>query len=118
MKHILLIDDEADIRETLRKKLEQNGFDVSEAGSVADGIAVIKQTPIDLIVVDLVMPTGHGSGLAYELKAIGRENIPVIILSNVDSTSYPDNVKEYLIKSDTSLDRIVSRISYHLGISD
>ena len=60
MPHVLLIDDEKLVRLTVRKMLEAEGYDVSEAEDGRDGLDSFKQQPFDLVITDMVMPEREG----------------------------------------------------------
>jgi two-component system OmpR family response regulator len=79
MPHILIVDDDLDIRQLLQRYLEKNAF---TASSVADGAgmwACLDNTQIDLITLDLMLKNEDGLELCRQLQA--DTTIPVIILS-------------------------------------
>lgn len=81
-QHILLVEDEAPIREMLRFALEREHFGVSEAGDVASArVAIAAQLP-DLILLDWMLPQVSGVNYLRELKAseLTRE-LPVIMVT-------------------------------------
>lgn len=80
MRQILLVDDEANLRHLLRLLLEEEGFEVAEAGSLAEARAALERKAPQLVVTDQKL--GDGKGL--EVLAAARrvdETIPVIFLS-------------------------------------
>lgn len=80
LEHILVVDDDPDVRHLVRHFLEKNGFRVSAVGD-GQGLRSILEggEPIDLIVLDLVLPDDDGLVLCRNLRA--SSNIPVIIVS-------------------------------------
>lgn len=60
MAYILIIDDEYQMRDTLRQKLERSGHKVMEAPDGKVGIELQKKTPFDLIITDIIMPKKEG----------------------------------------------------------
>ncbi|MFC1823307.1 response regulator [Thermodesulfobacteriota bacterium] len=68
MALILIIDDDAQIRDVLRRMLEPAGHDVIEAADGVDGIRAYREKPADLIITDLIMPKKEGVELIMELK--------------------------------------------------
>lgn len=77
--HILVVDDDREIRQLLGEYLEKNGF---RASVVADGRGmrrVLEQSHVDLIVLDVMMPGEDGLKLCRELRA--RSQVPVIMLT-------------------------------------
>ena len=77
--HILVVDDDLEIRSLLRTYLERHGYRVTP---VPDGTAMwsqIEQSRIDLIILDLMLPGEDGLDLCRELRAGSR--VPVIMLT-------------------------------------
>ena len=62
--HILIIDDEATLRQTLARILQQAGFEVTTAENGEQGLSFIQTTNFDLIFMDLRMPGIAGYGCA------------------------------------------------------
>jgi len=57
---ILLIDDEASVRGFFRDVLEGTGYGVAEAASARDGLRLLHERPIDLVITDILMPDMDG----------------------------------------------------------
>jgi len=68
IKRILIIDDDDQLRQMLRKFLEHEGYTVSEASSGEEGIVRFSELPADLIITDLVMPGKSGIETAVAIK--------------------------------------------------
>jgi len=68
MAHILIIDDEVQIREVLRTVLERVGYTVSEAGDGVEGLRVYAKGGIDLVVTDIIMPQKGGIDTIMDLR--------------------------------------------------
>lgn len=77
--HILVVDDEDDIREPLAKYLSKNGMRVSSANGGSALRDMLKSTAPDLIVLDVMMPGEDGLSLCRYLRE--TSNIPVILLT-------------------------------------
>ncbi len=78
-EHLLIVDDDPDIRELLQEYLEKNGYRVS---AVEDGQGMwrtLEQQRIDLVVLDIMLPGDDGLTLCRQLRA--GSNIPVIMLT-------------------------------------
>ncbi len=69
---ILIVEDEAPIREGLQQKLESEGFRVSAVETVADGIAALDGGP-DLVVLDRRLPDGEGLDVLRHARASGHK---------------------------------------------
>ena len=82
--HILIIDDEASLRQTLARILQRAGFEVTTAANGKDGLALVHEHPFDLLYLDIRMPDVSGLEL---LKSIHTKfpDLPVILF-----TAQPD----------------------------
>jgi two-component system OmpR family response regulator len=77
--HILVVDDDRDIRTLLRDYLEKNGFRATAVGDGAETRRALERGKIDLIVLDLMLP--HESGLAICRELRTSSDIPIIMLT-------------------------------------
>jgi two-component system nitrogen regulation response regulator NtrX len=75
---ILVVDDEEPIRKTLRMALEYEGYDVSEASSGQEAIALIEREPADLVFLDIKMPGMDGLEVLEKLSE--RPSAPLVIM--------------------------------------
>jgi two-component system OmpR family response regulator len=78
-EHILIVDDDAEIRNLLRDYLDRNGM---RAEAVADGHGMrtaLQRGRFDLVILDLMLPGEDGLTLCRDLRA--RSNLPVIMLT-------------------------------------
>ncbi|MBL8306108.1 MAG: response regulator [Rubrivivax sp.] len=77
---VLLVEDDRELRATLRDALSVEGFELLSAASLADARAQAAHAgPIDLVLLDLGLPDGDGESLLRDLRA--RRGTPVIVLS-------------------------------------
>jgi len=77
--HVLIVDDDVSIRALLKEYLEQNGF---RASTAADGQALkadLRKAPVDLIVLDLMLPGEDGFSLCRWIRSAGQT--PIIMLT-------------------------------------
>jgi two-component system KDP operon response regulator KdpE len=77
--HILIIDDEPQIRHFLRTTLANHDFDVTEAATAKEGANRLGTHPPDLLILDLGLPDKDGLEVLKELR--GWNQLPVIVLS-------------------------------------
>jgi len=77
---ILVVDDEAEIRKSLRMILEYEGYDVVEASSGAEGLALAERDAPDLVFLDVKMPGMDGLEVLQRFQA-SRESMPVVVIS-------------------------------------
>jgi DNA-binding response OmpR family regulator len=66
---ILIVDDEPDVRDYLKKRLEGRGYAVSTACDGIEGLEAATQTLPDLILLDVMMPNKDGFSMLKELQA-------------------------------------------------
>jgi two-component system OmpR family response regulator len=79
--HILIVDDDFDIRELLAEYLEKNGLKVSAAPDGRQMRALLSAKHIDLIVLDLMLPGEDGLALCRELRTHESRAIPILMLT-------------------------------------
>ena len=82
-KRILIADDEAPVRELLRKFFRQEGFEAWEAASGTETVKLIKKRRFDVVLTDLKMPGLDGLGVLEQIRTISP-NTAVLIF-----TGYP-----------------------------
>src|SRR5439155_9061329 len=76
---VLVVEDEGYVRSSLGELLGQRGFDVDLSGSVADALASLARTPVDVVLTDLRMPGADGLDLVKRMQA-ACPLIPVVVL--------------------------------------
>ena len=79
MKKLLVVDDEAKIREVIKEYSEISGYEVTEAADGMSAIGLCKLNDYDLIIMDVMMPKLDGFSSVKEIKKF--KDIPVIMLS-------------------------------------
>src|SRR5215217_4412685 len=83
---ILVIDDEAEIRRSVRMILEYEGYDVIEAASGPEGLTMAERETPDLVFLDVKMPGMDGLEVLQRIKAL-NEAVPVVIISGHGTVS-------------------------------
>ena len=68
IRNVLVVEDEQIIRTTLREFLTGEGFIVSEAGSVAEALQVVRQRDFSVAICDVRLPDGDGIQLLRRLQ--------------------------------------------------
>lgn len=79
MKKLLVVDDEAKIRDVIKEYSEFSGYEVTEAADGMSAIGLCKLNDYDLIIMDVMMPKLDGFSSVKEIKKF--KDIPVIMLS-------------------------------------
>ncbi len=78
--HILVVDDESNMRRGLRDNLEFEGYEVTEAEDGLNALDVLKEIQPDLIILDVMMPKLSGFEVCKQLRKEGDET-PIILLT-------------------------------------
>jgi DNA-binding NtrC family response regulator len=81
-KTVLVVDDEAFVRESLVDLLESEGYRSIAAGSVKEAMKLVDVEPVVAVITDLKMPGGDGLELLREVRRV-RRDLPVIVLTGV-----------------------------------
>ncbi|NYF19408.1 two-component system OmpR family response regulator [Xanthomonas sp. JAI131] len=82
--HILVVDDDGDIRQLLGDYLRRNGLRVTQAADGRDMRATLETSDVDLIVLDVMMPGEDGLSLCRNLRAGKHRAVPVVMLTARD----------------------------------
>lgn len=81
-KKILAVDDEVDVLELLKKRLEASGYEVLTSTNGSDAIGIAKREKPALIILDILMPVMDGSQIAAVLHDDPKtKNIPILFLT-------------------------------------
>jgi two-component system response regulator RegX3 len=78
-RKILLVEDEESIFDPLRAALEREGFAVTHAGTVADGLEAFRSASPELVLLDVMLPDGDGRDVLRQIRASSR--VPVVMLT-------------------------------------
>jgi len=115
-KKILIIEDDKFLRELIAKKLQKEGYEISEAVDGEEGIKKVKEEKPDLVLLDLILPGIDG----FEVLSRAKEDpalsqIPVIILSNLGQKEDVERglglgAVDYLIKAHFTPGEIIEKI--------
>lgn len=110
---ILIVEDEPDIARLIRRYLERAGYEVHLASDAATALRIARETPLDLITLDVILPDTDGFTLLEWLKNDARTaGIPVIMLSMVADEGQGRSLGavDYLVKPIRE-DALLQRIS-------
>lgn len=79
MNHVLIVEDDKEIREGVKIYLKSKGYEVSEAADGVEGLEIIEKEEIHLAIVDVMMPKMDGITMTMKLRE--KYDFPVIFLS-------------------------------------
>jgi two-component system OmpR family response regulator len=110
---ILLVEDDADLREMVRRALVREEFDVSTRSTGGDALRAVEHDPPDAIVLDIGLPDSDGRDLCQALRGRGV-NAPVLFLTARDAVSdrlsgFSAGGDDYLVKP-FELKELVARL--------
>src|ERR671924_193550 len=91
---ILLIEDEARLRENLQLLLESEGYRVTTAQNGMEGIKQLREASFDLVITDLVMPEVDGFQVLEYLKTYAPETVVVVMTAYVSADSVIDALRK------------------------
>ncbi len=115
-KTILLVEDDLDIQRVYGEKLKMEGYNIYLAVDPPHALQQVEQVKPDLILLDIMMPGKmNGFDMLEHLKADSRyKDIPVICLTNLDTEkdqAMKVGAVDYLVKADTDLSTLASKIA-------
>ncbi|EJR54530.1 hypothetical protein IIM_01470 [Bacillus cereus VD107] len=110
---ILIADDEVEITELIGIHLEKEGYHVAKATDGEEAIRIVQSKPIDLIILDIMMPKIDGYGVVRKVRE--KYNIPIIFLSAKTSdfdkvTGLVLGADDYMTKPFTPIE-LVARVN-------
>ena len=100
--HILIVDDEADVRETLEALLTSNGFTTSFAVDADSGLRAMTERPYDLVLLDVKLPGRSGLAVLQEFRRT-QSTLPIIVLTalkdiDVARAAFKNGAQDYIPK--------------------
>lgn len=78
-RHVLIIDDEEDMRNLVQMYLENSGFKCVQAPDGAEGLKKLQEQDFDLVILDIMMPFENGFAVCEKIRAFSQ--VPIIFLS-------------------------------------
>jgi two-component system response regulator MprA len=81
---VLVVDDDHDVRESLSRALGYAGYEVATAANGVDALRSVARAPVDLIILDVLMPMLDGLGACRSLRDRG-DDTPVLVLTARDA---------------------------------
>ncbi len=80
MKHVLIVDDEADIRSSLESILRDEEYLVTTSGSAIEALELIRDAEYDAVLLDIWLPDGDGLDVLQRVRDLGLAQAPEIIM--------------------------------------
>ena len=120
MAVVMVVDDTQTARDVLTRLLRREGFETRTAGSAAEVLAGLAQTPPDIMLLDITMPEMDGLTLLEILHNHPRwGRLPVIMFSALDGCPFIERAerlgaKAYCVKGRDSFTEVLGHIRQHL----
>jgi two-component system KDP operon response regulator KdpE len=112
MTRVLVVEDDAPLRDALATSLRAHDYDISEAGTAEEAVVLAGHDPPDLVLLDLSLPSADGFHALERLRTF--TDIPIVVLTVRDSKE--DNVRaldsgadDYVVKP-FDLDELLARL--------
>jgi two-component system, NtrC family, nitrogen regulation response regulator NtrX len=80
MNHVLIVDDEAEIRASLEEILREEGYGVATAGTAGEAIALLQDAPYDVVLLDIWLPDRDGLDVLGDVHALAAESRPEVVI--------------------------------------
>jgi CheY-like chemotaxis protein len=115
---ILVIDDQVEVCELLRKVLARSGHQVVTAGSGEEGLELLENDPVDLLIVDKNLPRMHGGEVIVRARKLLPQIAVILITAFPEPFSLPpERLDGYLAKPFKSLKSIEEAVGAALEAS-
>lgn len=121
MKKILIIEDDQQLQAIYKESFAKLGAEILLATTGAEGLKLAKAHKPDLIILDIMLPSGlNGFDVLEEMKRDPElKDIPVVVLTNLDSerkSAMDIGAVDYIVKANTSIEDVVARVQKLLGV--
>jgi two-component system nitrogen regulation response regulator NtrX len=80
MNHILVVDDEAEIRASLEAILSEEGYGVASAATAAEALVLLRDTPYDVVLLDIWLPDRDGLDVLADMHGLAVEMRPEVVI--------------------------------------
>ncbi len=120
IKNILLIEDEPLLGTLLKQRLEREGFKVLLARDGSEGLELLKNSQLDLVLLDIILPKISGFELLEKVQADPLlQKVPIVIISNLGQETDLEKGQTlgavgYFVKARISMEELVERVKEFL----
>lgn len=80
MSHVLVVDDETEIRESLSEILKEEGYTVTSTATASEAMVLLRDAPYDVMLLDIWLPDRDGLDVLAEIRSLESESKPEVII--------------------------------------
>jgi two-component system nitrogen regulation response regulator NtrX len=80
MSHVLVVDDESEIRESLSEILREEGYTVTSSATASEALVLLHDAPYDVLLLDIWLPDRDGLEVLSEIRSLASESMPEVII--------------------------------------
>ena len=80
MNHVLIVDDEADIRQSLESILVEEGYVVTTAATAGEALALLRDAAYDVVLLDIWLPDRDGLDALAEIRGLESASLPEVVI--------------------------------------
>ncbi len=123
-KTVLIVEDDKFILSTIAHRFTEKGFKILLASTSDQAEKIIRATPPDLVLLDIILPDENGLEFLKRLKADPIVSaVPVMIFSNLGSSQDIKQAMElgavdYIVKASLSPNQVISKVTDLLSVSE
>jgi two-component system OmpR family response regulator len=120
MASILVVDDSAGCRHATAALLREEGHQVTCADNAWRGLMILESMPVDVVILDLLLPGLNGIGFLKDLANGRHRGVPVIMTSAIEVNweflaAHRPQVREWLVKGKYSGEELLEAVNAVLG---
>ena len=114
-KKVIIAEDEPSLAKILNKKVISLGYETYMAPDGDEALKLFRRIQPDLLLLDIIMPKKNGFEVLQEIRSVDKSEVPVIIVSNLESNKDIDAGEslgaKYITKSNISLRNLAQIIN-------
>lgn len=119
VKHVLVVDDDPEITESIKYALKSRGIEVLIARDGNQGVAFAETRQVDLVILDMMMPKRSGFLVLERIRQTTPTPLPVIMITGNEGQRHQDyaemlGVSDYIHKPFT-MDRLLESVDRFIG---
>src|SRR3954451_4571711 len=80
MNHVLVVDDEAEIRSSLEEILREESYGVATAATAAEALVLIEDAPYDVVLLDIWLPDRDGLDVLSDIHSLNTDSKPEVVI--------------------------------------